>query len=98
MGKKILLIILEVIALAILTISVYWGALKLIFAFADGPFPLVFIILVGLLDVIYIAMVKFWPFKNIHIKIVVAFLLFACSAASATIIGFVLLYPRDFSY
>jgi hypothetical protein len=98
-GKIALSITLEVIVLTILTVGVYWGALKLLFgALAYSSSPIIFIILVGILDVIYISTIKFWPLKNVHIKIIAAVLLFACSAASATIIGFILLYPRDFNY
>jgi len=84
-GKKVLLITSEIIALVILTISFYWGAIKLIFTFGDGRFPLIFLILVVVSDVLYLVTMKFWPLKKIYIKIVVALLLFACSAAIATI-------------
>ena len=83
--KKILSIILEIIALTILTAVVYWGAVMLIFAFGSGQFPMIFLISVIVFDVIYLSTIKFRPIKNIHIKIVVALLLFACSAALATI-------------
>jgi hypothetical protein len=97
--KKVLSIILEVVALAILTIIVYCGVVKLLFhVLAYSSSPIIFIILVGVSDVLYLSTIKFWPLKNIHIKIIVGFLLFACTVASATIIGFILLYPRDFNY
>lgn len=97
--KKVLPIISEIIGLAMLTAIVCWGVVKLLFhVLAYSSSPIIFIILVGVLDIIYISTIKFWPLKNIHIKIVVALLLFACSAASVVIIGFILLYPRDFNY
>jgi hypothetical protein len=84
-GKKALSITLEVIALAILAVGAYWGAMKLIFAFPySRSFPYIFLISVIVLDLIYIFTIKFWPLKNIHVKIIVAILLFACSAALAT--------------
>jgi hypothetical protein len=96
MGKKVLLIILEVIALAILTIGAYWGALKLLFEFGDGS-SLIFLISVIVFDLVYIFTIKFWPLKNIHIKIIVALLLFACSAALVTV--FIVLYElRNFRW
>lgn len=84
-GKKILLVTLEVIVLAVLTIGTYCGAIKLVFTFGDAPFPLIFLISVMVSDVLYLTTVRFWPIRNIHIKIIVGLLLFACSAAIATI-------------
>jgi ABC-type transport system involved in Fe-S cluster assembly fused permease/ATPase subunit len=84
-GKKLLSILLEVIGLSILTVGIYWGAMMLIFAFPYSQlFPYIFLISIIAFDFIYICTVKFWPLKNIHIKIIVGLLLFACSAALAT--------------
>ncbi|MCX5635464.1 MAG: hypothetical protein NTW55_06490 [Planctomycetota bacterium] len=74
--KKVLSITLEVVALTILTVGVFWGIVKLLFhALAYSSTPIIFIILVGVLDIIYISTIKFWPLKNIHIKIIVVLLL-----------------------
>jgi hypothetical protein len=94
---KILSILLKVIALAILTIVAYWGAVKLILAFGYSQFPMIFLISIIVFDVLYLSTVKFWPLKNIHIKIIVALLLFACSAALVTV--FIVLYElRNFRW
>jgi hypothetical protein len=85
---KSLLITLEVVALIIFTVVAYWGALMLIFAFGDPPFPMIFLVSVIVFDLLYICTIKFWPLKNIHIKIIMALLLFACSAAWATLFIF----------
>jgi hypothetical protein len=83
--KKVLSIILEIIALAILTIAAYYGAIKLIFAFPYSRlFPYIFFISLIFFDFIYICSVKFWPLKNIHIKIIVRLPLFAFSTADVT--------------
>jgi hypothetical protein len=83
--KKVLPIVLETMALAILAIGVYWGALKLILAFPySQTFQYIFIISVIASDLIYLCIVGFWP-KNIHVKIILGALLFGCSAAIATI-------------
>jgi hypothetical protein len=84
-GKKVLSIILELVTLSILTVVAYFGAMRLLCVFGYGPFPGIFLISVIVFDVIYVSTIKFWPLKNIHIKIIVALLLVAFSAALATI-------------
>jgi hypothetical protein len=83
----IMLVVLEIVALAALTVGTYFGAWLLVGALAriyrGLPFT-AFAILVAIIDVVYICTIKFWPLKNIHIKIIVGLLLFAFSAAIVT--------------
>jgi hypothetical protein len=99
--KKVLSITLEVIALVVLTIGTYLGIMKLLIApiliFGQSTFSIEFLIGVLIFDVIWILTIKFWPMKNIHIKIFLTLLLFAFSAAVITChIGLYLL--RDFTF
>jgi len=83
----IVLVVLEIIALAALTVGTYSGALLLVGILLRNDRGLLFMafaILAAIIDVVYICTVKFWPFKNIHIKIILGLLLFAFSAAIAT--------------
>ena len=92
--KKVLSIVLEVIGLAILTIVAYWGVVRLmigrpirimgIYINGDWIFTGTFLVAVLAFDIIWLATIKFWPLKNIHIKIVLTLLVFAFSAAVAT--------------
>lgn len=82
--KKVLPVILGTIALAVLTLGIYWGALILIFAFPySQTVQYIFLIFIITSDLIYLCTVGFWP-KNIHIKIITGLFLFAFSAALAT--------------
>ena len=93
-SKKVLSIILEVIVLAILTIIAYWGMVRLMIGHpirimglninGDWIFTGTFLIAVLTFDIIWLATIKFWPLKNIHIKIVLTLLIFAFSAAVVT--------------
>jgi hypothetical protein len=89
-GKRVLssvFVVLEIIALGSLTIGAYFGAWLLvgILVHIDGHLPFVtFAISTAIVDVVYICTIKFWPLRNIHIKIIVGLLLFAFSAAIAT--------------
>ncbi len=96
--KKVLPIVLGTIVLAAFTIGAYLGTLKLIFTFPySQTFQRNFLISIIASDLIYICTIKFWPFKNIHIKIVILLLLFACSAAIATC--YIVAYQlRDFHW
>ncbi|MCJ7728697.1 MAG: hypothetical protein MUO27_02280 [Sedimentisphaerales bacterium] len=92
--KKGLSITLEVVVLAILTIVAYWGVVRLmigrpiriigIYINGDWVFSGVFLIAVLTFDIIWLATIKFWPVKNIHIKIVLTLLVFVLSAAVVT--------------
>ena len=92
--KKVLSIVLEVIALATLTVAAYWGVARLmighpirimgIYINGDWVFTGIFLIAVLTFDIIWLTTIKFWPLKNIHIKIVLTLLIFAFSAAVAT--------------
>jgi len=99
--KKVLSITLEVIALAILTVCVYWGVLKLLIdpisIIGDWPFSGTFLIAILAFDAMWLATIKFWPFNNVHVKIILTLLIIAFSVAVATCyIGDYLL--RDFRY
>jgi glucan phosphoethanolaminetransferase (alkaline phosphatase superfamily) len=93
-SKKVLLIILEVVALATLTFIPYWYMVKLMIGHSirimglningDWIFTGTFLIAVLTFDIIWLATIKFWPLKNIPIKIVLTLLIFAFSAAVAT--------------
>jgi hypothetical protein len=87
-GTKALLITLEVIALAILTVGAYFGIMKLLIApiliLGQLTFSLEFLIGILAIDVIWISTIKFWPLRNTHIKIFLTLLLFAFSAAIVT--------------
>jgi hypothetical protein len=95
--KEVLPIIFGTVALAPLTIGTYWGTFLLVFAFPySQKFQYVFPISIIASDLIYLCTIGFWP-KNMHIKIILAVLLFACSAAAATI--YVIAYQlRDFHW
>jgi len=110
--KKVLFVMLEVVALAILTIAAYFGSMWLlgitIYAFLPylnrrwnipiGDFsPVMCLIMILIFNALWIATIKFWPLKNIHVKIVLTLLVFAFSAAFVTgLIGQYLL--RDFKW
>lgn len=79
--KKFLSIILEIIALAILTVGVYLGMMMLFlrppewivgntlyFLTGEGFSSKIPLIIVLIFDAIWIAAIKFWPLKNIHIR------------------------------
>ena len=91
--KKIVSITLEVIALAILTGGTYWVFLMLMIRplntgvpiTGDLPFSKIFLIALLIFDAIWLVTMKFWPLKNIHIKILLTLLLFAFSAAVVTL-------------
>jgi hypothetical protein len=93
-GKKALPITLEVTGLVMLTIIAYWCTVKLmigrpiriigIYINGDWMFSGTFLIIVLMFDVIWLATIKFWPFKNIHVKIILTLLLVAFSAAVVT--------------
>jgi len=94
--KKVLLIILEVVALAILTIFAFWCSMMLFlcppewlvstlyFLTGQGFSSNVPLIVLLTFDIIWLATIKFWPFKNIHIKIILTLLVIAFSAAFIT--------------
>jgi hypothetical protein len=87
--KKVLpaiLMILEIIALSSLAIGTYFGTWLLAgaLAYCVGYFFITGAIAIAIADILYICTVKFWSSRNIHIKIAVGLLLFACSAAIAT--------------
>ena len=96
-GKKVLSIVLEVIALAILTIAAYWGSMMLFlcppewlmgntlyFLTGNGFSSKIPVILLLMFDAIWLAIIKFLPLKNIHIKIILTLLIFAFSVAFVT--------------
>jgi hypothetical protein len=98
-GKKWLSITLEVIVLAILTIAAYFGSEWLLRIMLGGflPYlerrlnisffsPLTFFIMVLVFDILWIATIKFWPLKNIHIKIALTLLVVAFNAAYAPVL------------
>jgi hypothetical protein len=87
--KKVLLIILEVIALAVLTIASYlgsmWWLLGIIgYIFSSDFPPVIYLVTILIFDVLWLATIKFWPLKNIHIKIILTLLVIAFSAAFIT--------------
>jgi len=95
--KKVLSISLEVTALAVLTVGVYVGLMMLFlrppecivgntlyFLTGGGFSSKIPLIIVLTFDAIWIATIKFWPLKNIHIKIVLTLLVFAFSASFVT--------------
>jgi hypothetical protein len=95
LGRKMVLsIILEVISLTILTIVAYWCVVRLmigrpirllgIYINGDWVFSGKFLIAVLTFDIIWLATIKFWPLKSVHIKIVLSLLIFAFSAAVVT--------------
>jgi hypothetical protein len=108
--KKVLSIILEVIGLSILTLAAYFGSNWLL-RIMLGSFlpnleqrlnisffsPLTFFIMVLVFDILWIATIKFWPLKNIHIKIALTLLVVAFNAAYAPVViaGYML---RDFHW
>jgi hypothetical protein len=100
-GKKVISITAKVIALAILTIGIYLGILKLLIdpicIIGDWPFSGLFLVTILSFDGIWFATIKFWPFRNIYIKIFSTLFIIAFSFAVATCyIGNYLL--RDFRY
>jgi hypothetical protein len=78
--KQVLPIIFGTIALGILTVAAYWGSTMLIFS-AHIWGSKISLIAVLIFDVIWLATIKFWPLKNIHIKIALTLLVLAFSAA-----------------
>ena len=94
--KKVLSIILEVIALVVLTIGTYVGTLMLFFRPPEWlMLPLYYLtiddfsskiplVIICIFNAIWFASIKFWPLKNIHIKLVLSSLLIAFSAAFIT--------------
>lgn len=95
--KKVLSVISEVFALVILTVGVYVGMMMLFlsppewivgnalyFLTGEGFSSKTPLIIVLTFDAIWIAMMKFWPLKNIHFKIVLTLLVFAFSASFVT--------------
>lgn len=87
-GKKVIPTTLEIIALLVLATGVYWSALTLladpISIMGDLPFSGPFLIIILTFNVIWFATIRFWPVKNIHLKVVLSLLVFAFSAAIAT--------------
>jgi len=99
--KKITPMTFEIMALLVLAIGVYWGALTLLIdpinVIGDLPFSGLFLIAVVTYNVIWFATIRFWPVKNIRLKVVLSLLVFAVSSAIATCyIGSYVL--RDFRY
>jgi hypothetical protein len=86
--KKVLSIIEETIVLSILTVGAYFGIMKLLIApiliLGQLTFSLEFLIGILAIDVIWISTIKFWPLRNIHVKIFLTLMLFAFSAAVVT--------------
>ena len=94
--KKVLLITLEVITLSVLTVGIYLGTLRLCFRPPECLVPLLFYLIAGdpssktslviifIFNAIWFVSIKFWPLKNVHIKLVLSSLLIAFSASFIT--------------
>jgi len=108
--QKVLSIVLEVIALTTLFVGFYICVMMLFlrppewlvgntlyFLTGNGFSSKVPVILLLMFDAIWIAIIKFLPLKNIHIKIILTLLIFAFSAAFVTsyMIAYVL---KDFHW
>jgi hypothetical protein len=86
---KLLLICIKVIFLAILTAAIYVGSYVLL----SGPIDLLiskgvstlvaFVVILGF-DVFWIVLMKLWPLRKIHVKIVLTLIVFAVSASILT--------------
>ncbi len=97
--KKILLISLEAISLAIILPIFYWGTLKLVLApiedryytsRADPILPIWgVIVLILIIDAIWIVLMKLCPKNKIHIKVALTLLVLTLSAAVLS--GFVVI-------
>ncbi len=87
--RKILLVSLKAVGLAVLIPVVYWIAFKLlldpveVFVFEKIPTWLVFLIVIGV-NIGWIVVMKVWPLKSIYIKIVLTLLVFTLSASFLT--------------
>ena len=86
--KKVLPIILKTVVSAALTVGAYAGALVLLGVLVPsddtGSLFVKIAISVGIIDAVYTCTVKFWPIKNVYVKKITGFLLFAISAAIVT--------------
>lgn len=87
--KSILLIVLEVIVLAILTVAAYFGSMWCLlgiigYIFMPDSYPEIYLAGVLIFDVLWFTTIKFWPLKNKHIKISLTLLMLAFSAAFIT--------------
>jgi hypothetical protein len=109
-SKKTLSITSEVIVLTILTVGVYAGIMMLFlrppecivgntlyFLTGDGFSSKIPLVAILAFDAMWLATIKFWPLRNVYIKIVLTLLLFAFSAAFVTsyIVAYML---RDFHW
>jgi len=87
--RKILLISLEVISLAIILPIFYWYTLKLVIdpieihVFEVIPTMLFFLIVIGF-DILWIVLMRACPRINIHIKVVLTVLILTLSASFLT--------------
>lgn len=98
-SRKILLVCLEVVCLAILLPTFYWGTLKLVLApienayYTSRPEPILpiwgVVVLILAIDIIWIVLMKLCPKGTIHIKVVLTLLVLTLSAAILS--GFVVI-------
>ena len=87
--RKFLLICLELIFLAVLTALIYVGSYVLLFGPMDlliskGISTWVALFVILGFDLVWIIIMKLWPLKNIHVKIVLTLIVFAVSASILT--------------
>jgi hypothetical protein len=92
--KKVVFFIIEIITLAILSAGGYWGMVKLFIGSPiivggititwDWVFSRTSLVTVLILDIIWIASIKFLPIRNVHAKIILTFFLLALSGAIVT--------------
>jgi len=94
--NRITLIVLEATVLAVLTIGIYLGTITLFLRppecllvllnilSGDGFSSKIPLVIIFAFNAIWFVSIKFWPLKNIHIKLVLSSLLIASSAAFIT--------------
>jgi hypothetical protein len=97
--RKILLICLEVVSLAIILPIFYWGTLKLVLAPIEDTYytsranPILpiwgVVVLILVIDAIWIVLMKLCPRDKIHVKVVLTLLVLTLSAAVLS--GFVVI-------
>ncbi len=88
-NRKLLLISLEVLSLAVLIPIIYWSAVRLLLVpIADmlyGRLPTALVILIVLLfDLLCIALIILWPHGKVHARVLLTLLVFTFSAVVIT--------------
>ena len=95
--NRITLIVLEATVLAVLTIGIYLGTITLFLRppecllvllnilSGDGFSSKIPLVIIFAFNAIWFVSIKFWPLKNVHVKLVLSSLLIAFSASFVTI-------------